>query len=295
MAFNCNTNEQSTACGTYVVEYLGNLEYVNRGLLEIINTIILPDETRNGTLIAPYDITDENCNCFSICLEGKVTNCVSIEEATVFNCATWNTIKNLLLNQSTEAEDDGGYLNVLSQTIRCLLRMFTNGNFGFAAQIERFLCLVDSLIIRLTSVSCNSNCPEIVGDLLCLLMQILTRLISIIAKVSTLAYYYDCATTTNISTSNRTITTFFECMACDFINDLCELEKLVADLSAIVVGFATCDMQRCTPCYTAPSAPRKVRNVCCSSPQGGCGPCGSVAAMQSPYQSQSVCGCSHKK
>lgn len=285
MAFNCPlAGATPTNCGNYVVGYVSNLEYVSQNLLSIINTIILPDLAGAG----PYDVTDANCDCYPICPTGD-PNCLSTSLATVFDCTDWQQIIERLTNESTVGTE-AGLLKILSQTLKCTLGTLNNGNFGFAAQIERFLCLVDSLIIRLDSVSCNSNCPEIVGDLLCLIIEILTNLISAIAKATTLIYYYNCATSTDISTRNKVISTFFECMACDFINDLCELERLISELSAIVVGFATCDIQRCTPCFTASSAPRKVRNICCPSNIQQ-SKCGCSVPMLSPYQSSSGCAC----
>lgn len=282
LSSNCNTTK---SCGTYVVEYLENLECVSSGLLDIINYHIL--HVKSGS----NDITESEYACPPVCKGYKTTNCVKRCDAKPFDCEDWDTIKNLLSHQSTCSHYKDGYLNILSQTIKCLLGDLDNGNFGFAAQIERFLCLIDSLIIRVDSVYCNKDCPEIIGDLLCVIMQILTKLISAIAKVSTLAYYYDCATSGTVANRNKVISSFFECMSCDFINDLCELEKLIHDLRAIVVGFATCDMERCTPCYIATSAPRKVRSICCLEDTSKTDYSSLSASMQSPYHTQGGCSC----
>lgn len=284
MSFDCQNPEPATTCGRYVTAYIGNMEFVSDGILKIINTLIL------SAPIVDTDITSNDsstlCKCLPICpstgTDKPTQNCLPTQSANIFNCKTWGIIKNALIDESALPDDRGGYLPLLSQTIKCFLEQTAKVNYGFAAQMERFLCLVDSLNTRLDSVCCNNKCPDLVGDLLCLLMQILTKLISTVSKAATLMYYSDCAT--NVTTGNRVISSFFECMACDFVNDLCELEKLIPEISALVVGFATCDMQHCTPCYTAPSVPRKVRPICPTNAMNYGG--------GYPYQRQGGCGCS---
>lgn len=249
--YNCENPQPDNTCGTYVIPYLKNLEYVSDRLLGIINEHILPD-LYDG---CPAIILTDSCDCLPIC-----DSCDGITD--VFNCVLWKTIKDHLIIMSSDSYDPQGYLAVLSQTLKCVLSNVSYLNHGFAAQLERFLCLVQSLETRLDSICCNNKCPEIIGDLLCLLMQILTKLISAVSKVSTLLYYSECQSKSTYSTGNKVVMSFFECMVCDFVNDLCELEKLIPELSAIVIGFATCDVQSCTPCYTASSTPRKVRPVC---------------------------------
>lgn len=253
MAYNCDNPHVNEPCGSYVKYYLGNLQYVSNGLLRIINKEILPDETHQGECnTAPYPIANNQCQCKS----GLPDNGDTI----IFNCHLWNVIKNQLIATRSDYTDTEGYLSILCMTIKCYLENTPNINHGFAAQLERLYCLCKSLETRLDSICCNNNCLDIIGDLLCLIIQILTKLISIVTKVSTLIYYSGCDT--NPATGNRVVTSFFECMVCDFINDLCALEKLIPELSSIVIGFATCDMHVCTPCYTATSAPIKVRPIC---------------------------------
>lgn len=283
MSFDCQNPAPTTTCGDYIKEYIGNMEYISQGALNIINNIILSPQG------GPNDITNSSCECLPICTAGGPTPCVTELPANVFNCQTWETAKNLLIDESTLISDTGGYIPLLIQTIKCFLEKTAKVNYGFAAQMERFLCLAESLNTRLDSVCCNNKCPDLVGDLLCLLMQILTKLISSVSKAATLMYYNDCDI--NVTTGNRVIASFFECMACDFVNDLCELEKLIPEISALVVGFATCDMQQCTPCYTAPSVPRKVRPMCPTNVMNY----GGAYSGGYPYQRQGGCGCSCKK
>ncbi|RDY24984.1 hypothetical protein CHF27_001935 [Romboutsia maritimum] len=237
-------------CGKYYGEYIGNLEYVSSQLLGIINGNILPALPSTGF---PVDVKDPRGVCVST---------YTPKDSVVFDCTIWNTIKEKLINSSEESGEVAttGILVYLCDTLDCILKRTVGLNYGFAAQLERFLCLCESLETRLDSICCNGKCPEVIGDLLCVLMQILTKLISAVSKAAVLVYYATCDI--NPTTGNTVIATFFECMLCDLINDLCELEKLIPELSAIVIAFATCDMQKCTPCYTAPCAPKKVRPIC---------------------------------
>jgi len=134
-------------------------------------------------------------------------------------------------------------------------------NYGLKAQFERFKCLCQSLTARIEGIRCNDSCDDIIGDLLCLLIQLLTKLISAVSKAATLVYYADCVSDTTDCCRKR-IVVFFECMTCDFVNDLCELEKLSNELNAILIAFIAFDMQNCTPCGTAKCAPVKQRPMC---------------------------------
>lgn len=282
MAYNCKNPDGVKACGTFVVPYLENMGWIAKELLDIIyeNIIVKADVTNN--FLTPIgtsnfnDITGPDCKC---------TTGLETADAAIFNCATWEEIKIKLIDGSgtDPATATPAIIPLLCQVIDCFLKNTSEINYGLAAQLERFLCLAESLNTRLDSVCCNNKCPEIIGDLLCVLMQILTKLSSAVNKASTLLYYNNCVETAD----NRVIESFFECMACDFVNDLCELEKLLAEISAIVVGFATCDMQKCTPCYTAPSVPRKVRPMCPENMM----PYGGGYNVGYPYQNKGGCGC----
>ena len=258
MAFKCENSFIPNFCLNYVTAYINNFEYVSQGLLNIINTNLLADIDSSF----PDDITDDDCVCLPICSEVEPEGCVDVAQTNVFDCSVWDIIKAklLLVTNESEVEVDQGLLPVLCQTIQCVLHNTPNINHGFAAQLERFLCLCQSLETRIDSVCCNSKCPDLIGDLLCLLMQILTKLISSVSKVALLVQYSDPEGCT--VEQSKVIATFFECMVCDFVNDLADLENFIPELSSIVVGFATCDMQMCTPCYTAKSTPAKVRPLC---------------------------------
>ena len=262
---NCNNYDANNNCLTYVTGYISNFEYISQGILNIINQHILPDLNPIEYIEVLEKDEEGNCVCKPICIEEDEEGCLETADANVFNCVTWGLInKKLIVPSEEDAEEEHGFLPMLCRTLECLLKNTPNLNHGFASQLERFLCLCKSLETRLDSVCCNSKCPELIGDLLCLLMQILTKLISTITKAATLVLYSNPKPVSDECPINKriTISAFIECMLCDFINDLCELEQLVPELSAIVVGFATCDAQSCTPCYTASNVPRKVRPIC---------------------------------
>lgn len=280
MSFDCKNPAPPANCGKYVKAYIGNMEWAAQGILDIIKNNILTSES------GPNDITKADCSCKEICdAEGKPTGCLPTGDAKVFNCKTWYDIKDLLLDVSNIPTDDQGFITLVCQTIKCFLEKTPKIHHGFATQMERFLCLTESFSTRLEAVCCTNNCPELIGDLLCLLMQILTGFISAITKAATLMYYNDCEV--KQTTENKVVKSFFECMLCDFINDLCELEKLLQELSALIMALAYCDYEQCTPCYTTPSVPRKVRPMC---PPNAINYGGGY-----PYQRPSGCGCSCKK
>lgn len=220
--------------------YVRNLNYVSTQLLLIINTNILI-----GSQSTYLKVTDDNGDC----------NPPDNENITKFGFNEWKIIQNKLLVEAAAGQP--GLLIILEDTLDCISKNITDLGYGLQSQFERFECLVNSLKERLECISCGFECEEVVGDFLCLLLQILTKLISAIAKAASLVYYADCR-----EQKDKLSVSFFECIACDFINDLCDLEKLINELTAIIVAFATCNLQQCTPCYVAPCAPKKVRPVC---------------------------------
>ena len=237
----------------FIKEYIGNLEYVSNGLLSIINNNILINSKSTYT---PTKNVGENC--ISVTPNTNVT---------LFDCSKWKVIKNLLLVNSEptlassqpSSQSKPGYLEILCNTLDCVIKNVDQLGHGLASQFERFACLCKSLKNRLDGLVCNTNCPDILGDFLCLLLQILTKLISAICKGLSLIYYSGCYRS---ASANSVVVSFFDCMACDFINDLCALEKLTNELNPIIIGFTTCNLQQCTPCYVAPCAPKKVRPMC---------------------------------
>lgn len=257
-------------CGTYNQFYLENLAYVSNSLLDVIyGSNVL------GVSPISHDLS---------------TSCLgsSTPPSNVFDCDDWVAIKQLLISPSDDP-DNVGYLLTLCDTLACIIENVTM-SYGLKAQFERFRCLCESIESRVDSIHCISRCEEVIGDLLCLLIQLLTKLISAVSKAATLVYYAQCAN--NPTNCNRSIPAFFECMTCDFVNDLCELEKLVPELSAIVMAFIACDMQNCTPCGTAACAPVKPRPICPPNMMHGC--CHGSRPNYGHGQNSCGCGCNKK-
>lgn len=218
-----------TSC-TYNPTNVERLTFISQGLLDIVNKKII--ELPTTTTLPPTSI------------------------ATTFNCTTWENIKHSLVSYVDDEIIPPGYLDNLYTTIGNILNdtSVCNLSYGYSAQLERLQCVVNALRIRLVSVACNSNCPDVVGDLLCFLVTFLNQLINVVNKLSTLTYYACC--TDKVSTS------FFNCLVCEFVNDITDLDSFVSELSAIVVAFASCDIQNnCSPCYTAKCAPKKTRKI----------------------------------
>lgn len=241
---------------TYNPTNVQSLTYISQGLLNIVNNTIIKLPT---TL--PFPPTSLS---------------------TPFNCSTWENIKHSLVSYVDDDVIPPGYLDKLYNTIDDILNNTSvcNLSYGYAAQLERLQCVVNALRIRLISVACNSNCPDVVGDLLCFLVSFLNQLINVVNKLSTLTYYACCTDT--VSTS------FFNCLVCEFVNDITDLDSFISELSALVVAFASCDIQsNCSPCYTAQCAPKKTRKVVMQTQaqyipctpqnmnQSGCNNCGS--------------------
>lgn len=231
-------------CNFFPKEYIDELRYVSTNLLGIINTQILIGS----------DLGDGIVTC----------NAPNNQPATVFDCDRWVIIKDLLISSSDEP-DNTGFLLTLERTLNCIIGDVTAVpmSLGLRAQFERFRCLVQAIESRIDSIHCISTCEEVIGDLLCLLIKLLTQLISAVSKAATLVYYAQCANSTITGTNgNTSVLVFFECIACDFINDLCELENLLKELNDIIIAFVACDMQNCTPSGTAASCtPQKHRHM----------------------------------
>lgn len=228
----------SHICGGFPRNYLLNLQNVSRGLLSTINQGILTE------------VSSDSVN-LTVCRPGIP------DPVTPPTCSTWVDIQDSLISTSDDP-DEQGYLVTLERTIYCIIQTQTNLGFALRAQFERFLCIIRSIESRIDSIHCIDKCKELIGDLFCLLIQLLLQLISVVTEAATLVYFADCAN----NTGEKTTATLFECIACDFVNELCTLEKLLPELSSIVIAFISCDMECCTPCYTASSAPVKNRPLC---------------------------------
>ncbi len=214
--------------------FVDELRWVSEKLLSVINVdILIGSGPGDGSI---------DCN-----LPGN-TNITS------FDCGKWCSIRAILSNPACQDTNED-YLQDLIDALHCVLSN-VDLDYGIKAQIKRFKCLVEILKVRINSIACVAQCEDIIGDLLCILIQVLTALISAVSKVATMVYYADCYDESRIAKS------FIDCISCDFVNDLCELERLLDELIAVANAFNVCFMDSCTPCTVAPSVPPKRRPVC---------------------------------
>ena len=86
MSFDCINPNTVVNCGKYKRQYVGNLEYVTEGLLDIINKNILKDELKD----TPFNLLDDKCEC-------KDFPSSDDRDARVFDCALCTQIKNKLI------------------------------------------------------------------------------------------------------------------------------------------------------------------------------------------------------
>lgn len=228
----------ATTCETFPNKYIKNLKYITTSLQSIIDNHILID---SGPAESP-----SNCD-------------TSTPPAKIFDCEQWCKIRALLSNPDCEPTDTVNYLQALIDTLDCILGNVDSLDYDIKAQIKRFKCVVNYLRVRINSICCveEQSCQDIVGDLLCVLMQVLTTLISATSKIATIVYYANCA-----KSGNRVASVFINCLICDFVNDVCELERLLEELMAISNAFNSCFMDSCTPCTISPCAPPKRRPMC---------------------------------
>ena len=222
----------------YSSNYVGNLKQLSIDFLSIINNqILMGVEATNVPQIE--------------CDPGETVDIMK------FDCTKWCEIQTLLVPVVCNEEDQTGFLLTLRETIACILETVDSLDYGTKSQLERLRCVVATLEARVRTVCCLPSCEEVIGDLLCVLIQLLTTLISISSKLATIVYYANCA-----ATEDKVSKAFVDCIICEFINDICELERLSQELMAVSQAFVACSMKMCTPCTVAPNAPVKSRPMC---------------------------------
>ena len=135
-------------------------------------------------------------------------------------------------------------------------------NHTYIAQLQRLVCILELLISKLESFSCTENCPDLLEELLCILTQILNLLFDLFANIAFLDLYRDASI-------------FFECLLCNVIDEIANLEDLVKDLVCILMSLLSCDLDNCTPCYVATNSgkrptPRPPINICLDNKDSTC-------------------------
>lgn len=119
-------------------------------------------------------------------------------------------------------------------------------NFAYLAQRQRLCCILKNFKKFLCQLKCfdfeNIKC-EFLSQLLCLLLQIIENLISIILDLIALetlcaSCRFECRDET------------FECILCNLIKNINDLEVLINELACLVLEIASQQIIICTTCTT---------------------------------------------
>jgi hypothetical protein len=123
---------------------------------------------------------------------------------------------------------------------------FCEDNFAYLAQRQRLCCILKNLRKLLCQLKCfefeNIKC-NLLSQLLCLLLQIIEEIISIILDLIALEALcaspcFECRDET------------FECIFCNLIKNINDLEMLVNELACLVLEIASQQIIICTSCST---------------------------------------------
>jgi hypothetical protein len=170
-----------------------------------------------------------------------------------------NIVSDLLGNTSKNDDDnncncdddgngnDNGVLGLLDFLIAVICDTdltFCDNNFSYLAQRERLCCILRNLrklLVQLSLFDFEDIKCELISKLLCLLLQIIEKIISIILDLIALEVL--CASP-GFECRDQT----FECIFCNLIKNISDLEVLVNELSCLVLKIASQQIINCTSC-----------------------------------------------
>lgn len=125
-------------------------------------------------------------------------------------------------------------------------------NFSYLAQRERLCCILRNLKKLLCQLHCfdfeNIKC-ELLSKLLCLLLQIIEKIISLVLDLIALEVL--CATC-GFECKEET----FECILCNLIKNINDFEVLINELACLVLEIASQQIINCTTCATNVHPPK---------------------------------------
>lgn len=162
-----------------------------------------------------------------------------------------NLVSDLLGNTSIDVCDCDtdralGLLDFLINVICDTDLTFCDNNFSYLAERERLCCLLRNFRRLLAQLSVfdfeNIRC-ELLSKLLCLLLQIIEKIISIILDLIALEVL--CASP-GFECGDET----FECIFCNLIKNINDLEILINELVCLVLEIASQQIINCTSCTT---------------------------------------------
>lgn len=160
-------------------------------------------------------------------------------------CNIWNIAKFILVGNPSNPND--GVLQALIDILQEALDVpYPDGikNCALRREIERAIDLGECLINVIGITNCNSNCPEEVGRLLCLLVRLILLVLAIIAKFILLFIFCtDCYT--SCVAEGRLNKGFCECLIDELKEELDDVKDLIDDFSDLAFDFMDCSMQQC--------------------------------------------------
>lgn len=171
-----------------------------------------------------------------------------------------------------EADEAADFLRVLAEVIDDFLpdgNVGDDANFGFFAQIQRLICLLELLadnLDRIDTTICpiSPRCIDIANELLCAIIEALAILVGILVKLIVLDS--DLVDAGDID--------IFDCLVCSLVKEITAFEEAVKDISRLIRKLFICNLDdiednNCTDCGVAthsvkrPKAKVHVNNNTC--------------------------------
>ncbi|WP_024621294.1 hypothetical protein [Metaclostridioides mangenotii] len=161
-------------------------------------------------------------------------------------CYIWNIIQYILVGGNLQSaalvkevdeifdySSDRGILGFLSRVLEELIESGLIENCSLKEELERALKLNRCLADAIRQVNCNDRHESLVGELFCVLLQLILLILAIIAKIIILIIFCNrsCCNLGGVSSS------FCKCLTCDLSKELDQVEKLIDELREIAIEF----------------------------------------------------------
>lgn len=179
--------------------------------------------------------------------------------------------ENLLKNISCEFLEDNIYLegcykcNCEEETCISLIDLLIkvvceieeackcSKNYGFLLQVNKLICILKNLKNLLCQLRCLcvKDC-DLISKALCSLYQIIELLGDIVSKINNIGCLFESDLCCKCEIIN--------CMVCELEEEVNCLEKIVANLSCIVLEIASKDIINCASCQTSECSKSRKRD-----------------------------------
>jgi hypothetical protein len=169
-------------------------------------------------------------------------------------CYIWDIIQYILVGGSLHTaalvkevdeifvySSDRGILGFLSRILEELIESGLIENCSLKEELERALKLNSCLTDAIRQVNCDDKHESLVGELFCVLLQLILLILSIIAKIIILIIFCNrsCCNLSGVSSS------FCKCLTCDLSKELDQVEKLIDELREIAIEFIVRTGDKC--------------------------------------------------